>query len=1035
MSSHSVGEHGLSKAGSLRSQASASSLASGGHGTPHKIFSPDDFKRTRSSLTSQPLRSRNGRAPGSPDTTNLTDFSDSGSAPINFTSSHDSAPSNHDTFGHSMSPTKSPRLRATIVPSYYNESREELVSLEGESVEDDQDSASPSSLEATLLATPTASRRESESSCILKEEAAQEWARYDLRRTMLKSPTPKLVADTFFNNPPSVGAGSSSPVPRSSIVLSALPKDGNIRRSASLASYLDCNTTPPSLDESCSSSIFTEIKQSGLSDGVHGFVGRPESGLGIQYPASIVSATTASMSPLSVHLSLDSGVVPLLRTTSLRDEDKLVATNSVERASRTNDLPRPVTTNQLTPEERRHQVRRTKKLVQVLGEEMLYMESNKPFAPNQASGASKSASYSRDTEAFKQGFVRTSTGENTTKEFESLTRLRPSSAVSHSSSLNSMSSSVSIDPMSNSRSGRWRIRRDKRESLDEALPFRMNGAALDSLPTSSSSGQVSTTLSPKAASILGISLNHVRSTKVHSTAESGHEGLAGRVRRAEQNDNSGPSPSRHTEQDTSSHPNALERARPRKNASQYSFHGSPQVSSATTVPAGSKQSREERRRKVAKMTRWLGEAVPVELVAPELMWSSSHNKPLDMTIDPADNGAAVSRSKMHEVASSTERSELPKTSSKGSDVFRGVDELNSFHPRWDDSSFSAPESAGERRSAKFERLQRQPRASMQSRGSSNRPGTGPADSDKSSSFFDPSTPALKAWQRKRSCSLQSIDTSVYSKLAAIARERAVQEGVSFMSIDSSDSEDDESPCPPAGPSLSAGPGKNGESRQAISSTASFIGDSDESEGCKLKKRLDSSTDVAYHDAEGHSSDLMAPSSTEDLGRSSSSSNRKDAAIQPPRPFLYLDSDSEEDEDDDDDADDEESDQAGELDVVLDCFSDLSFDLDGGKVQPSVAKLEESRRRNRKLTRFFGLPPPPPALPAPLLRKLPPIPPTLPRRNASLPARHIASSSLGSQTLKSLEDEVMETEHCVERSTKHRSGRMDRLKKKGSRILA
>ncbi|CDU24000.1 uncharacterized protein SPSC_02629 [Sporisorium scitamineum] len=232
----------------------------------------------------------------------------------------------------------------------------------------------------------------------LKQEADEVWATY---RSSLTLHHRSLVLDRNADAtqpahiPPRVTSSRRS----SFVVLNALPSmKPEVPRSSiatSSSTHSHSSTQHPRLPSESFSHLSASISHG--SD-TH-WRGPPSSDLHAHrpYTASILSSTSEH-SFLSYQNSFESGMSPLLldrsaassRLPGLRHQ-RPATSGSMPITSVGASYPkvsaasaRPETTNQLTTEQRRQQVRRTKKLTQMLGEEML---SNEPLSSHARSDA------------------------------------------------------------------------------------------------------------------------------------------------------------------------------------------------------------------------------------------------------------------------------------------------------------------------------------------------------------------------------------------------------------------------------------------------------------------------------------------------------------------------------------------------------------------------------------------------------------------------------------------------------------------------
>ena len=250
----------------------------------------------------------------------------------------------------------------------------------------------------------------------LKQEAEEAWANYRPGMT----PQQRTIALETDLEPNSAASEQPAHIPQrntslrrsSLVVLTALPKSDLAQRRGSVATLNSNHShtssafdkgTPSSQNAKLESETFPRITTPLSRGSAASWRGPPSSDLHFHrpYTASILSSTSEG-SFLSYQNSFESGMSPLLLNRSatasrLPSRPQRPATSgsiphTAVAASNLNcsrpliaePSSRPDTSNQLTAEQRRQQVRRTKKLTQMLGEEMLLASHSAAVAPNLA---------------------------------------------------------------------------------------------------------------------------------------------------------------------------------------------------------------------------------------------------------------------------------------------------------------------------------------------------------------------------------------------------------------------------------------------------------------------------------------------------------------------------------------------------------------------------------------------------------------------------------------------------------------------------
>ncbi|SPO20965.1 uncharacterized protein UTRI_00442 [Ustilago trichophora] len=601
----------------------------------YKILQPGDFKRNKSQIS---LRSR----PAS-----RIDYAfDSASSTLTATAS------NTTTLSQDSSPLppdfdlvvqnrprdlviREARDRATFGPWIQDsededqciapiELKEELVSVADEASDAESVVLAANAVEQPVPAVASSSPKAEDAHLSqLKQEAEEAWAKY---RPGMTPQQRSLAMESDIETSSSTSEQPNHIPPRitslrrsSLIVLTALPKPDLAQRRGSVATLSSTHShtssvhdkgTPSSQNARLESEVFPRITTPLSRGSAASWRGPPSSDLHFHrpYTASILSSTSEG-SFLSYQNSFESGMSPLLLNRSAiasRLPGRLqrpATSGSIPNTAfaRATDLnySRPLLSgsanlpdmgNQLTAEERRQQVRRTKKLTQMLGEEML-------LASNTAKVGSKMA---------QQPHASSSNSDNRRKKY------RPQSM-----------------PFSNDASGSTGSK--TRALSRKLLPGRSHGvkswdhafAEMVQPPPSAPAG-----LNRKAAAILG--LPHPYSSGALARV-SGEEMLESEdeldvvrdiTHSARQFIPSGleefNEPTPKVAQLAAFSAAALDEGASPTLPQDGPFRpfGSSHLDQALAVSESRKlaAARDERRRRVAKMSRWLGEAVPAELI-------------------------------------------------------------------------------------------------------------------------------------------------------------------------------------------------------------------------------------------------------------------------------------------------------------------------------------------------------------------------------------------------------------------------------------
>ncbi|KAJ1030292.1 hypothetical protein NDA16_001202 [Ustilago loliicola] len=407
LASGSATSHGNPLAFVGESTSLACSHSNGGL-NDHRVLQPDDFKRVKSqlSLRSRPA-SRIDYIPNSESSSpaalisHLPSRSQDASLPPDFDLVVQSRPrdlieregGNRETFGPCNEDAEASEDESSgAIPT---ELKEELASIADEASDDEAIpiQPQPESTPASSSSLPGDAHLSQ-----LKQEAEKAWATY--RPGM----TPQQCTVALESDMETGSAASDQPahIPQrvtslrrnSLIVLTSLPKHDSEHQRDSVATtsghshtssvHAHDKAVPSARSARTEFETFPRITTS-ISSGAS-FRGRPSSEMHFQRPhtASILSSTSEG-SFLSYQNSFESGMSPLLlnrAATSTRLSGRLhrpATSGSIPHAELNFSRPlpspgassRPETSNQLTAEERRQQVRRTKKLTQMLGEEML----------------------------------------------------------------------------------------------------------------------------------------------------------------------------------------------------------------------------------------------------------------------------------------------------------------------------------------------------------------------------------------------------------------------------------------------------------------------------------------------------------------------------------------------------------------------------------------------------------------------------------------------------------------------------------------
>lgn len=614
------------------SASSTCSHSSGGL-NDHRVLQPDDFKRVKSQLS---LRSRPpsridytpGSASSSPAALNShlpSRSQDTSPLPPDFDLVVQSRPrdlieregGNRETFG----PWNEDADGSKDEPSgpVPTELKEELVSIADETSDDESIPIQPQP-EATA-ASPSTVPSDSHLSQ-LKQEAEEAWASYRLGMTPQQS-TVALEGDMQ-----TVSASSDQPahIPQrvtslrrnSLIVLTSLPKHDSDHQRDSVATMSSqphassghVHATTSARSARSEFETFPRITAS-ISSGAS-FRGPPSSDLHFHRPhtASILSSNSEG-SFLSYQNSFESGMSPLLlnrSATSTRLPGRVqrpVTSGSIPHAAfaasemnfscpqlSPSASSRPDTSNQLTAEERRQQVRRTKKLTQMLGEEML-------LAPN----APRSLGPSVDSRRNK--------------------KYRPQSMPFH----NDLPAVPSSAPAFGSTSGSKTRSLSRRLLQSRSQAGKSWDLAFSGLDSSAPSAPVQG-LNRKAAAILGLPHPYSSSALARVSGEEILESEEELDVMEEINPTARPFIPSGLEEFNEPTPKVAQLAA-------FSAAALDEGASPTLPQDGTFQpfdnshldqalamsesrklaaARDERRRRVAKMSRWLGEAVPAELI-------------------------------------------------------------------------------------------------------------------------------------------------------------------------------------------------------------------------------------------------------------------------------------------------------------------------------------------------------------------------------------------------------------------------------------
>lgn len=393
--------------------SSTSSHSSGGH-DDYRVLQPGDFTRARGHRT---LRSRPASRIDYGCDSEIPSRATSNSNPVS--SSHESSclppdfdlvvqsqPNDLDDHERRDSETlgslddESEASEEEVTTLALTECKEELVSVA------DETSDSDSLLAANASSQQNARQRAADNAHLfqLKQEAEEAWANYRPGMTpqqhTLALDTDLEIASTHSDQPAHIPPRVTSLRRSSLVALSALPTNSSSHRRGSVATASNHSHTSSVHDKATSSSqharpeyeSFPRITTPLSHGSAASWRGVPSSDGHFHrpYTASILSSTSEG-SFLSYQNSFESGMSPLLLSRSAvssrpRGEFQRPATagsipttavapysfSNYSRPLHAGPGNRPETSNQLSAEERRQHVRRTKKLTQMLGEEMLF---------------------------------------------------------------------------------------------------------------------------------------------------------------------------------------------------------------------------------------------------------------------------------------------------------------------------------------------------------------------------------------------------------------------------------------------------------------------------------------------------------------------------------------------------------------------------------------------------------------------------------------------------------------------------------------
>ena len=595
---------------------SSCSHAATSNGDDYRILQPDDFKRVKSQIS---LRSRPFSA-----TDNAFDLPASPRVPptssntINPSSVASLLPPDFDLVirsrPHQLAQRQS-RDRATFGPSEQDsdESDAEPIAiapteLESKSlytIEQDSDSESmivshdaaqdvrpPEPVLETSFPSPSSVQDATLNQ--LKQQADEVWA----------SHRSAMASQQRSSQPAQVSERPSSTRRSSLIVLNALPSNDAEQPRSSVVTTPSTHSHSSSQSTRLNSEAFPRLSASVSHGSGTIWRGPPSSDLHVHrpYTASILSSTSEH-SFLSYQHSFESGMSPLLLDRSaaagrvLGRPQRPVTSGSIPlniaAAPHFASSARPDTTNQLTAEQRRQQVRRTKKLTQMLGEEMLL-----------ASSAAHTDSHSSHVRASARIKPRPQSRQIVADV---------ASAPASTSAAGSKTRSLSRKLLHN--------RSHAVKSVDRAFSDMIQ-------PPPPPPPQAPVGLNRKAAAILGIP-HHPYSSSAQSR-ESGEEMLAGddeelNIMRQTTARNFIPSgleefnePTPKVAQLAAFSAAALDEGASPTLPHDGVFRAFDQshLEHALAMSESRKlaAARDERRRRVAKMSRWLGEAVPAELI-------------------------------------------------------------------------------------------------------------------------------------------------------------------------------------------------------------------------------------------------------------------------------------------------------------------------------------------------------------------------------------------------------------------------------------
>ncbi|KAN0062291.1 hypothetical protein ACQY0O_005473 [Thecaphora frezii] len=928
----------------------------------------------------------------------------------------------------------------------------------------------------------------------LREEAAQAWANYrSLHRLSQTHPRTSCVVPDRTT--------SLSPT---SLVLAALPKDRAPHRLSSINTSLEARVSGR---QSASPSPEALLAAFGtLRPGTDD----PRASWQPGSPGSVEVLESDSISPPA---SIESFRVPLLASCYLRTESGLARKGSLgnkmggssrvrRRSATTAALRRPTTRNDLTTDQRREQVRRMRKLAYLLGEESLQAvcwdvcldddDDEAPATPTAAAVNAPRPRSGRRTAPFPRLRRRGSFDSSTVTSGLSANALRlhprRPSTVSSLSSLRGVDGSAALPA----------YRRNQPLHDQDHAPSGNDSNFLISHPNNPED-----LVSAKAASILGIhhpaaradpmsfqdrphrgavpddvvslASVEVETAQADRTEPHDSEGRSGHGRNGDGNEGGGGK----VEEGNVAVDDDDKEAAPRLMSVESggfvvvkpdSLGAAAEPNDPLAERDSPGASREARRRRLAKMTRWLGETIPVDLVAPG------------------------SRSKLQDVAAACGLPEVERDAERDGFVSRRLplppaqQQQQSLHARRLqklDKIFGATPPANlvlatttaatrERSLPLPQRLDLlKARTSSASSVSEDEPWTparySVAESDVSTSTFFSTSPRHRG-------PVYLAPPPRRGGPAAVRRQRSTRsdlqvEGRSFISIDSSDSEAEDALDPTGSrPSLS---------HSSDSDVDPGLSPAEAAEGHRLDVDLTADVGVepsAPPDAEARPSqaavaavsrdevvcwrpDSQVPGSltggplspvsmmepllaasedghvslrsfgtlSEDAsilqaplqqaeGSASLSGTRcsrlTDASHRHSRAFLFLDSDSEQSDGEDDDLDDDDD---AERDARR---ATDSLDLarrDSLASLESLSDAELAAIRMQRLSKFFGRTPPP-ALPAPVLQALPPVPASTPASFSSRSRRgrrsrptmlKATAAARAATTLKSLEEESLE----------------------------